>query len=169
MDSGFKLAVGFAALSLVTYIALNRGVANMTQLKNLNFKNYNTFDPILKEAAALYNIPYARLKAIVAVESGFNPDAKNPGSSATGLMQLTRAAADQVRADHANMRDPRANIMAGAAYMAWIRRHYFTDIDLATQSYYAGAGAVTRDRSKGVAYLQRVLQYEYSIRQKEGL
>ncbi len=57
--------------------------------------------------------------------SGFEPAIKNRGSSATGLMQVTKAAVQDVNANtpkgvhytHATMTDPAQNIQCGSYYV----------------------------------------------------
>ena len=58
-------------------------------------------------------------------ESGFDPDAKNSKSSATGLMQMTKAAVIMVNKntpkgvhfEHPEMTDPGKNIQCGTYYL----------------------------------------------------
>jgi len=59
--------------------------------------------------------------AVIWKESGFDPNIKSSSSSATGLMQMTRAAASQVGFSHSQMTDPAKNVQAGTSYMKyWI-------------------------------------------------
>ncbi|HWK88915.1 MAG TPA: DUF4157 domain-containing protein [Longimicrobium sp.] len=58
-------------------------------------------------------------------ESGFKPGVKNAGSSATGLMQMTKGAVTQVNKsspkgvhfEHSEMKDPAKNVEAGTRYL----------------------------------------------------
>lgn len=58
-------------------------------------------------------------------ESGFDPDTKNKKSSATGLMQVTKGAVEEVNKDtpkgvhyeHGDMTDPVKNIQCGSYYL----------------------------------------------------
>jgi membrane-bound lytic murein transglycosylase MltF len=64
-------------------------------------------------------------------ESSFVPDATNPGSSALGLMQITKAALDYVNANtppgvhfiHDDLSDPTKNIQCGTYYLDALVRH----------------------------------------------
>jgi RHS repeat-associated protein len=63
--------------------------------------------------------------AVIWKESGFDPNIKSSSSSATGLMQMTRAAASQVGFSHSQMTDPAKNVQAGTSYMKyWIDRKH---------------------------------------------
>jgi hypothetical protein len=65
------------------------------------------------------------LTALIWKESGFRPDITNSSTTATGLMQLTKAAVDDVNNntpsgihfDHKEMIDPAKNIQCGTYYL----------------------------------------------------
>ena len=67
----------------------------------------------------------ALLTCLIWKESRFDPQAKNPTSTATGLMQVTRAAVEDVNKntpagthfEHAEMTDPAKNIQCGSHYL----------------------------------------------------
>lgn len=58
-------------------------------------------------------------------ESGFDPDSKNSSSTATGLMQMTKGAVEEVNKntpvgvhyEHSDMTDPAKNIQCGSYYV----------------------------------------------------
>jgi len=83
------------------------------------------FAPLIREAAGLFAIPTAVIKAVIMVESGGDPEARAATTSAAGLMQTIRStfaaarralAAEGVRIA-ADPCDPRASIMAGCWYL----------------------------------------------------
>jgi len=111
---------------------------------------YKTVRPWLREAAADTGLSYELLKAVVATESGFNPQALSP-KGAIGLMQLIPDTAERfgvkARANATvaeQLTDPRTNIRAGARYLAWLVRRFDGRTDLALAAYNAGEGAVDR-------------------------
>jgi hypothetical protein len=65
------------------------------------------------------------LLCLIWKESGFNPADKNASSSATGLMQMTKGAVEQVNKStpkgihfkHSDMTDPAKNIDCGTRYL----------------------------------------------------
>lgn len=80
-------------------------------------------------------------------ESGFDPEAKNSKSSATGLMQMTKAAVDMVNKntpkgvhyEHSEMTDPAKCIQCGTYYLD-IAKNKLAGID---SSYGTGPGYST--------------------------
>lgn len=71
---------------------------------------------ILQSAAASNGVPYSLLYAQAQQESSLNPNAYNPNSGATGLMQLEPATIAQYGVT--NPTDPVQSANGGAAYMA---------------------------------------------------
>ena len=63
-----------------------RVATNTTEVKT-NETNPSRFDAIIEEAAALYGVNSALVKAVIQAESRFNPLAVSP-VGAKGLMQL---------------------------------------------------------------------------------
>ena len=117
-------------------------------------ENYRTVSPLLREASKTHGIDYSLLKALVATESGFNPNAISP-KGAVGLMQLIPPTAQRygVTASKGStiakkLTDPRINIKAGARYLADLIRMFPGRLDLALAAYNAGEGAVQRAGNK---------------------
>lgn len=69
-------------------------------------------------ACHAYGIRPELLAALIAHESGGDPNAVGDGGLAVGLCQMHPNACHDVGADWTQMRDPRASILAGAAYLA---------------------------------------------------
>lgn len=105
--------------------------------------------PWLREASRLYGVDVALLKALIAVESGFNPRAESP-RGALGLMQITVDSAqryatpqERQRPPEERLLDPRTNIHTGARMLAdLLKRH--GRIDIALAAWNAGEGNVRR-------------------------
>jgi hypothetical protein len=117
-------------------------------------KNYRAVSPLLREASRRHGIDYSLLKALIATESGFNPNAVSP-KGAVGLMQLIPPTAQRygVTASKGStiekkLTDPRTNIRAGARYLADLIRMFPGRLDLALAAYNAGEGAVQRAGNK---------------------
>ena len=81
------------------------------------------------------------VKAIIRVESNFNPYAVSP-KGAQGLMQLM----PETAANHAvrNVFDPEQNITGGVRYLRKLLDFFGGDLRLALAAYNAGENAVTR-------------------------
>ncbi len=90
-----------------------------------------------------YKLSPQLVLAIMATESGFNPNAVSP-KNAQGLMQLIpdTAARFKVR----NIMDPAQNIRGGMAYLRWLMAYFEGNITLVAAAYNAGEGAVERYR-----------------------
>jgi soluble lytic murein transglycosylase-like protein len=126
------------------------------------------YDRLLQEAARLYQLPVAFVRAVVKVESDFNPQVVSH-AGAMGLMQLMpRTAASMGVSDPF---DPRQNIYGGTRYLRILANKFNGDLVLTIAAYNAGEGAVMR--YKGVPpyaetrrYVHRVLQHYYAFRQQ---
>jgi hypothetical protein len=105
--------------------------------------------PVLDEAAQATGVDEELLKAVITVESNYNPRAVSP-RGAVGLMQLTPVTADRYgtreeRQTPAARRllDARTNIFTGARMLADLTRRY-GGIDIALAAWNAGEGSVRK-------------------------
>jgi len=106
------------------------------------------YEPLLKLASLEFSVELQLLKAVMAAESGFNPDAVSP-KGAIGLMQVMPATAERygVLADkkkslEQKLRDPKTNIRLGARYLSELSKMFPDQQKLVIASYNAGEGAV---------------------------
>lgn len=113
------------------------------------------------EAALKFNLDTSLIKAIIHVESAFNPEAISP-KGATGLMQLMPSTAKQHGVKDIN--HPKENIFGGAQHLALLMQHFKGDIKMVLAAYNAGQEAV--EKYKGIPpfketinYVQKVLYY----------
>ena len=130
--------------------------------------DHNAFDAYIAEASVQYEIPEAFIKAVIHVESAFNPNAVSH-EGAMGLMQLMPGTAEYLGCD--DPFDPRQNIMAGTYYLRILSNQYGGDINLVLSAYNAGSGNVAR--AGGVPfeqtqrYVVRVFEF-YRVYLQEG-
>jgi soluble lytic murein transglycosylase-like protein len=99
------------------------------------------YDGFIKGAARDATIQAALVRAVIAVESGFNPHAVSK-KGAIGLMQLQPATAR--RYGVTNIYDPEQNVRAGARYLRDLLKRFDSNMELALAAYNAGEEAVER-------------------------
>ena len=99
------------------------------------------FEPLVQEHAARHSLRPDLVRAVIQVESGFDPRATSP-KGAMGLMQLMPATARELGVRNAY--DPAENIRGGTAYLRQLLDRYDGREELALAAYNAGSGAVDR-------------------------
>lgn len=104
-------------------------------------ERFSRYDDIIVQAATLYQIPAELIRAVMQVESNFDPRAVSP-VGAQGLMQLMPFTADRMMVT--DIMDPRQNIFGGTRYLRILANLFNGDIHLTVAAYNAGEGAVMR-------------------------
>ena len=99
------------------------------------------YDDLIVEHALRHGVRPELVRAVVQVESAFNPLARSP-KGALELMQLMPATARQFNVS--NPLNPSENVGAGVAYLRQLLDRYGNNEKLALAAYNAGPGAVDR-------------------------
>jgi soluble lytic murein transglycosylase-like protein len=99
------------------------------------------YDGVITGAAKAATIQAALVRAVIVVESGFNPRAISK-KGAIGLMQLQPATAKRYGVK--NIYDPEQNVRAGAHYLRDLLVRFDSNLELALAAYNAGEAAVER-------------------------
>jgi soluble lytic murein transglycosylase len=127
---------------------------------NRYFKS-DTYNTIIEEASSKHNISGSLIKAMIKVESGFNPNAvSNVG--AVGLMQIMPKTMEDMNVS--DPYDPYDNIMGGTRYMRYLLTRFNGHLEKALAAYNAGPSAV--DKYNGIPpynetrwYVDRVIHF----------
>ena len=126
------------------------------------------FYPIIHAAAGRHMIDPALIKAVIKVESRFDPDAVSK-KGAKGLMQLMPKTAEALGV--IDPLDPRDNINGGAKYLKNLLKRFKGNLKLALAAYHAGCGKVSK--FKGMPpykttqrYVRNVLEHYHSYKAK---
>lgn len=101
----------------------------------------SSFDHLIEDAAHAHAVQSALVRALIVVESGFNPRALSK-RGAMGLMQLLPDTAR--RYGVRDIYDPAQNIRAGVRYLSDLMTLYDSNTELALAAYNAGEAAVAR-------------------------
>ena len=130
---------------------------------------FRRFDAHIREAAALYRLPESFLRAVIKVESNYQPQVVSH-AGASGLMHLMPATA--ARMGVTDVFDPRQNILGGARYLRILANQFNGDLVLTVAAYNAGEGAVLRYRGippydETQRYVRRVLRWYYGFLEAE--
>jgi len=99
------------------------------------------YEPLIREHSSRQGLRPELVRAVIQVESGFDPRALSP-KGAMGLMQLMPDTAAELGV--ANPWDPAENIRGGTTYLRRLLDNFGGDERLALAAYNAGPGAVTR-------------------------
>jgi hypothetical protein len=125
----------------------------------LNYDRGKSFTPeqldaAIEKAAAAHNVDANLVRAVVKVESNFNPNAVSR-KGAMGLMQLMPQTARQLKVT--NPFDPEQNVDAGVRHLKQLMESYGGDVKLSLAAYNAGQGSVAR--SGGVPHFAETRNY----------
>jgi soluble lytic murein transglycosylase-like protein len=104
-------------------------------------ERFGRYDEYIRQAATLYQIPEELVRAVIRVESDFDPRAVSP-ANARGLMQLVPETAERMMVTDSF--DPRQNIFGGVRYLRVLANMFNGDLELTVAGYNAGEGAVVQ-------------------------
>lgn len=147
----------YAAMKRVAYMPEPASAARRARLLDPD-----RFSPLVEQAAREHQLDQALLRAIIAVESGYDPNAVSH-KGAVGLMQLMPQTAR--RYGVRNIYDPAQNIQGGARYLRDLMGKFNNDLPLVLAAYNAGEEAIARHGNRippyreTRSYVPRVLDF----------
>jgi soluble lytic murein transglycosylase-like protein len=160
-------------LFLKEYEKVNR----QTPLKKASYKGlpplapaYASFMPDVEnhvaEAARFYDLDQKLIKAVIQVESNYNPLARSP-KGAQGLMQLMPGTARDLEVS--DPYNPRQNIIGGSRYLRYLLDLFNNDLSLALAAYNAGPERVNQYRGippylETRSYVEKVMRKYQSLK-----
>ncbi len=144
----------------------NNAKADRIPASDRSAERYSRYDAFIAEASRYYQIPESFIRAVMRVESDFDPRVVSR-VGAQGLLQLMPATANRMGVR--DPFDPRENIFGGVRYMRVLANKFNGDLVRTIAAYNAGEGAV--DRYGGVPpydetrrYVRNVLRNYYAFR-----
>jgi soluble lytic murein transglycosylase-like protein len=104
-------------------------------------ERFTRYDEYILEASDLYKIPVALIRAVIKVESDYDPRVVS-SMGAKGLMQLMPDVEQDMGVS--DVFDPRDNILGGTRLLRWLANRYDGDLVLTIAGYHAGAGSLKK-------------------------
>ncbi len=138
--------------------------------QNVPRKYTRHFDRLINEISERVGIRSELLKAVIKVESNFNPKAVSK-AGAIGLMQVMPAHFEKF--DINNPFDPEANILIGARYLKKLIHRYDGNLALSLAAYNAGPEIVDRygaipPYKETRSFVKKVLTHYHRYRQSSN-
>ena len=135
--------------------------------RSLNSDVTRRYDQIITEAAKRHGVSFSLLKAMIKIESDFNPRAISR-AGAMGLMQIMPENIKELKIK--DPFDPRENIMGGTRYLKQMMDRFNGKLPLALAAYNAGPNIVERYQrippfTETENYVEAVMKY-YSVFKK---
>jgi soluble lytic murein transglycosylase len=135
--------------------------------RSLNSDVTRRYDQIITDAAERHGVSFSLLKAMIKIESDFNPRAISK-AGAMGLMQIMPENIKELNIK--DPFDPRENIMGGTRYLKQMIDRFNGKLPLALAAYNAGPNIVERYQrippfTETENYVEAVMKY-YSVFKK---
>jgi hypothetical protein len=133
---------------------------------------FHRYDAYIQEASALYRIPVPLIRAVIKVESDYDPHVVS-SLDCKGLMQVHPAVEIDMGAQ-GDIFDPRTNIMTGTRLLRYLANRVDGDLVLTIAGYHAGLGSLAKfgytvpPYAYTRQYLKMVLEKYYQYKADEA-
>lgn len=133
-------------------------------------ERFHRYDEYIYEAAELYKMPVPFIRAVIKVESDYDPRVVS-SMGARGLMQLMPEVVEDMGVR--NVHDPRENILGGTRLLRVLANRYDGDIVLTIAAYHSGMGSLQKYNNtvppykNTRKYVRMVLERYYQYKEKE--
>jgi hypothetical protein len=105
-------------------------------------ERFHRYDQYIVEASQLYRIPIPLIRAVIKVESDYDPKVVS-AMDCKGLMQV-HPAVEIDMGTQGDIFDPRTNIMTGTRLLRYLANRLDGDLVLTIAGYHAGLGSLAR-------------------------
>jgi hypothetical protein len=135
--------------------------ADVVPSRDASPDRYHRYDAFIQEAAAAYDLPLALIRAVIHIESDYDPRVVSC-AGARGLMQLMPDVEKEQKVS--DVFDPRRNILGGSRLLRLLANRFRGDLVLTIAGYHAGPGAVLK--YGGVPPYETTQRYVYAVLQR---
>jgi hypothetical protein len=135
-------------------------------------ERFHRYDQWILEASQLYRIPVPLIRAVIKVESDYDPRVVS-AMDCKGLMQV-HPEVEQDMGVVGDVFDPRTNIMTGTRLLRWLANRLDGDLVLTIAGYHAGLGSLAKfgytvpPYKFTRQYLKMVLERYYQYKAEEA-
>ena len=141
-------------IRVYTNIGVDRKDLPRQETRSRSGGTRNPYLPLIHESAQRFNLDPDLVKAVIQIESHFNPRALS-SKGCMGLMQLHPDTARRFGVSDAF--DPAQNIRGGVQYLRFLTDHFKGNLPLVLAAYNAGENAVIRHQ--GIPPYRETQQY----------
>lgn len=135
-------------------------------------ERFHRYDAYIHEASQLYRIPVPLIRAVIKVESDYDPHVVS-AMDCKGLMQVHPAVEIDMGVQ-GDIFDPRTNILTGTRLLRWLANRLDGDLVLTIAGYHAGLGSLAKfgytvpPYTYTRQYLKMVLDRYYHYRDEDA-
>lgn len=136
------------------------GLGQLAASGSIQFFRTDTsaYDDVIKRVASEHRMDFALVKAVMHVESSFNPYARSH-KGALGLMQVLPETAKRHGVN--DVYSPTQNIEAGVKHLKYLTKKFNNEANLVLAAYNAGENAVIQ--YNGIPPYQETLSYVHKV------